>query len=45
MAEWGWVAAGFVVAYGSVGGYLLWLRRRWVAVSRRVGDPRLGGGQ
>lgn len=34
MSEWAWVAVGFVVAYGSLAGYILLLTRRSVRVRR-----------
>lgn len=40
MSEWAWVALGFGITYGAMGGYLLTLRRRAAAVRRSVGQLR-----
>ena len=40
MSEWGWVALGFGVTYGAMGGYVLALRRRAGAVRRRLEQLR-----
>lgn len=37
MSEWAWVALGFGITYGAMGGYLLALRRRAAAVRRSLG--------
>lgn len=36
MAEWPWVIAGFVTAYGGVGGYALVVRWRLARVRREI---------
>lgn len=36
MSEWSWVIAGFVTAYGAVGGYLVVLRWRQARVRRHL---------
>lgn len=33
---WGYVAAGYVLTFGTIGAYTLWLRRRLAASSRSV---------
>ncbi len=40
MSDWAWVALGFGITYGAMGGYLLSLRQRTVAVRRGLGQPR-----
>lgn len=40
MSEWGWVALGFGITYGAMGGYLLTLRQRAATVRRRLEQPR-----
>lgn len=35
MSEWTWVAVGFLVAYGSLAGYVAILARRVVRVRRQ----------
>ena len=40
MSEWAWVALGFGITYGAMGGYVLSLRRRTGAVNRRLGALR-----
>ena len=40
MSEWGWVALGFGITYGAMGGYLLTLRRRAAAVRQRLEQLR-----
>ena len=40
MSEWGWVALGFGITYGAMGGYLLTLRHRAAAVRRRLEQLR-----
>ena len=36
MGEWAWVALGFGITYGAMGGYVVTLRRRTRAVARRL---------
>ena len=36
MSEWAWVALGFGVAYGAMGGYAVWLRHRLNDLNRRI---------
>jgi hypothetical protein len=38
---WGYVAAGYVLTFGTVGAYTLWLRRRLAAA--RTSLPAEGG--
>ena len=38
MSEWAWVALGFGITYGAMGGYLLTLRHRAAAVRRSLGQ-------
>lgn len=40
MSEWAWVTLGFGITYGAMGGYVLSLRRRTVAITRRLGSQR-----
>ena len=40
MSEWVWVALGFGITYGAIGGYVFTLRRRTGAVERRLGPLR-----
>ena len=40
VSEWAWVALGFAITYGAMGGYVLSLRRRTAAVDRRLGQQR-----
>lgn len=40
MSEWGWVALGFGITYGAMGGYLLTLLRRAATVRRRLEQLR-----
>ena len=40
MSEWAWVALGFGITYGAMGGYVLSLRRRTAAATRRLGPQR-----
>jgi hypothetical protein len=35
MSEWAWVVLGYVIAYSSLGGYLVSLARRRVRVRRQ----------
>ena len=37
MSEWAWVALGFGITYGAMGGYVLSLRHRTGAAGRRLG--------
>ena len=36
---WGYVAAGYVLTFGTIGAYTLWLRRR-LAGARRAQAPQ-----
>ena len=40
MSEWAWVALGFGVTYGAMGGYAVWLRQRLSDANRRIGKIR-----
>lgn len=40
MSQWSWVALGYAVTYGALGGYLLSLRRRRVRLRRRLEERR-----
>ena len=40
MSDWAWVALGFGITYGAMGGYLLSLRQRTITVRRGLGQPR-----
>ena len=40
MSEWTWVVPGFAVTYGAMGVYVLSLRRRLAAATRRLDTLR-----